>query len=117
MSLEMTATKSTSSHASNSFDTLRLIFAVLVTFSHSFDLGRGSDKREPLYVLTHGQITFGNVSVWAFFVISGRVGPGWHRLRTGRARRSGRKNAKRGRFYRTQSLPILTCELLSNSCR
>ncbi len=67
----MTATKSTSSHAGNSFDTLRLIFAVLVIFSHSFDLGRGSDKREPLYVLTHGQITFGNVSVWAFFVISG----------------------------------------------
>lgn len=58
-------------HADNSFDTLRLFFAVLVIFSHSFALGRGSNDTEPLFVLTHGQITFGNVSVWAFFVISG----------------------------------------------
>ncbi len=58
-------------HADNSFDTLRLFFAVLVIFSHSFALGRGSNNTEPLFVLTHGQITFGNVSVWAFFVISG----------------------------------------------
>ena len=58
-------------HADNSFDTLRLFFAVLVIFSHSYALGRGSNDTEPLSVLTHGQITFGNVSVWAFFVISG----------------------------------------------
>jgi len=67
----MSITKSSGRHADNSFDTLRLIFAVLVIFSHSFALGRGSDDTEPLFVLTHGQITFGNVSVWAFFVISG----------------------------------------------
>jgi peptidoglycan/LPS O-acetylase OafA/YrhL len=60
-----------SRHADNSFDTLRLFFAVLVIFSHSYALGRGSNDTEPLSVLTHGQITFGNVSVWAFFVISG----------------------------------------------
>lgn len=58
------------SHANN-FDSLRLIFAVLVIFSHSFPLTRGSNQTEPLSVLTHGQITFGNISVWAFFVISG----------------------------------------------
>jgi len=58
-------------HNDNSFDTLRLVFAVLVIFSHSFALGRGSNDTEPLSVLTHGQITLGNVSVWAFFVISG----------------------------------------------
>jgi len=55
----------------NNFDSLRLIFAVLVIFSHSFPLTRGSNETEPLSVLTHGQITFGNISVWAFFVISG----------------------------------------------
>jgi peptidoglycan/LPS O-acetylase OafA/YrhL len=60
-----------SRHADNSFDTLRLFFAVLVIFSHSYVLGRGSNDTEPLFVLTNGQITFGNVSVWAFFVISG----------------------------------------------
>jgi len=58
------------SHANN-FDSLRLIFAVLVIFSHSFPLTRGSNQTEPLSVLTHGQVTFGNISVWAFFVISG----------------------------------------------
>ncbi|MBT9330251.1 acyltransferase family protein [Paracidobacterium acidisoli] len=55
----------------NNFDTLRLIFAVLVIFSHSYPLGRGSNQTEPLSVLTHGLITLGSVSVWAFFVISG----------------------------------------------
>jgi peptidoglycan/LPS O-acetylase OafA/YrhL len=67
----MAATNHEIRHADNSFDTLRLFFAVLVIFSHSFALGRGSDDTEPLFMLTHGQITFGNVSVWAFFVISG----------------------------------------------
>jgi peptidoglycan/LPS O-acetylase OafA/YrhL len=67
----MSTTNNGSRHADNSFDTLRLFFAVLVIFSHSFALGRGSDDTEPLFVLTHGQITSGNVSVWAFFVISG----------------------------------------------
>ena len=58
------------SHANN-FDSLRLIFAVLVIFSHSFPLTRGSNATEPLSRITFGQITFGNISVWAFFVISG----------------------------------------------
>ena len=55
----------------NNFDSLRLIFAILVILSHSFPLTRGSNDTEPLMWLTHGQITFGNISVWAFFVISG----------------------------------------------
>jgi len=62
---------SPSRHADNSFDTLRLFFAVLVILSHSFALGLGSNDAEPLSLLTHGQVNFGNVSVWAFFVISG----------------------------------------------
>jgi peptidoglycan/LPS O-acetylase OafA/YrhL len=67
----MSTMKNGSRHADNNFDTLRLFFAVLVIFSHSYALGRGSDNSEPLYLLTRGQITLGNVSVWAFFVISG----------------------------------------------
>jgi peptidoglycan/LPS O-acetylase OafA/YrhL len=55
----------------NNFDSLRLIFAVLVILSHSFPLTRGSNETEPLSVLTHRQVTFGNIGVWAFFVISG----------------------------------------------
>jgi peptidoglycan/LPS O-acetylase OafA/YrhL len=57
--------------SANNFDTLRLIFAVLVILSHSFPLTRGSNDTEPLSRLTFGQVTFGNISVWAFFVISG----------------------------------------------
>jgi len=56
---------------SNNFDSLRLCFAVLVIFSHCFPLCRGTNATEPLFLLTNGQITFGNISVWAFFVISG----------------------------------------------
>ncbi len=55
----------------NNFDSLRLIFAVLVILSHSFPLTQTYNTHEPLSVLTHGQVTFGNISVWAFFVISG----------------------------------------------
>jgi len=55
----------------NNFDSLRLIFAVLVIFSHSYPLLRGSNATEPLSMLTHGQVNFGNISVWAFFAISG----------------------------------------------
>lgn len=57
--------------SANNFDTLRLLFAVLVILSHSFPLTRGSNDTEPLSRLTLGQVTFGNISVWAFFVISG----------------------------------------------
>lgn len=55
----------------NNFDSLRLILAVLVIFSHAFPLGRGSNASEPLFVLTHGLTTIGDLSVWGFFVISG----------------------------------------------
>jgi peptidoglycan/LPS O-acetylase OafA/YrhL len=55
----------------NNFDSIRLIFAVLVIFSHSFPLATGSYEHEPLWVLTRGQIEIGKVSVWGFFAISG----------------------------------------------
>src|ERR1700743_1286518 len=55
----------------NNFDSLRLIFAVLVILSHSFPLGRGSNDTEPLSVITNGALTLGDLSVWGFFVISG----------------------------------------------
>jgi len=63
--------RSGNSHSDNSFDTLRLFFAVLVILSHSYAIGRGSNDTEPLSVLTHTQVSFGGVGVWSFFVISG----------------------------------------------
>ena len=55
----------------NSFDILRLFWAVMVLFSHCFALPQGGNRHEPLAVLTNGQTTFGSLAVDAFFVISG----------------------------------------------
>ena len=45
--------------------------AVLVVWSHSFALHEGSEKNEPLSLLLNGVYNSGNISVMAFFVISG----------------------------------------------
>jgi len=55
----------------NNFDFLRLLFAVLVIFSHSFPLSLGSDNAEPFEGLTHGRTTGGGIAVDCFFIISG----------------------------------------------
>lgn len=55
----------------NNFDFLRLALAVLVLYSHCYPLGTGSEAREPIYRLTHGQMTGGAVAVDLFFVMSG----------------------------------------------
>ncbi len=65
------------SQTRNSFDSLRLLLALLVIFSHSFPLTRGSNATEPLFrlaappMLPGDEITLGTVAVWSFFVISG----------------------------------------------
>ncbi len=55
----------------NNFDTLRLIAATSVIFSHAFLIGDGEQDREPLMQLTGGQTVFGVVGVFVFFTISG----------------------------------------------
>jgi peptidoglycan/LPS O-acetylase OafA/YrhL len=55
----------------NNFDFLRLLFAVLVIFSHSFPLTFGSDATEPFGTLTRGRTTGGGIAVDCFFIISG----------------------------------------------
>lgn len=55
----------------NNFDTLRLIAATSVIFSHAFLLGEGAQDREPLMRLTGGQTILGVVGVFVFFTISG----------------------------------------------
>jgi peptidoglycan/LPS O-acetylase OafA/YrhL len=56
---------------SNNFDFLRLFFACLVIFSHSFALISGTDATEPLSRLTGGYICSGELAVNGFFAISG----------------------------------------------
>ena len=56
---------------SNGFDTIRLIAAFAVIFSHAFPL---TGAAEPLHVLT-GLTSVGGVAVSAFFVISGLLIP------------------------------------------
>src|ERR1700678_4151390 len=55
----------------NNFNTLRLLFAVLVIFSHSYPVVFGTDEREPLYRYTRGAYTLGAMAVAFFFVVSG----------------------------------------------
>lgn len=55
----------------NAFDTIRLLAAATVIFSHAFVQVDGRELAEPLYRLTGGQITIGRSAVAAFFVVSG----------------------------------------------
>lgn len=52
----------------NNFDFLRLLFATLVIFSHSFPL---TAQEEIVAILTNGQIGLGHLSVSIFFIMSG----------------------------------------------
>lgn len=64
----------------NNFDTLRLLAATAVIFSHAFLLATGQQDSEPLMVLTGGQTILGVVGVFVFFVISGYlVTQSWER--------------------------------------
>jgi peptidoglycan/LPS O-acetylase OafA/YrhL len=66
----------------NNFDFLRLLFASTVIFTHSYNTL--SDPRlEPLYRLSHGQMTAATVAVDFFFVISGfLIAASWARSRS-----------------------------------
>ncbi len=55
----------------NNFDFLRLFFAILVIFSHSYSLGVGSEANEPFIRMTHRQVSGGNIAVGFFFIMSG----------------------------------------------
>lgn len=54
----------------NNFNLLRLIFAILVLFSHSFELIDGNTSREILTSIFH-TISFGELAVDGFFLLSG----------------------------------------------
>ncbi len=54
----------------NNFDIIRLLLALLVIYSHSYPL-LTYWHQEPLYILSGHQITFGELAVTAFFMISG----------------------------------------------
>jgi peptidoglycan/LPS O-acetylase OafA/YrhL len=64
----------------NNFDALRLLAAIGVIFSHAYPATEGSNKAEPLYILSGGQETIGGVCVAIFFIISGfLITQSWHR--------------------------------------
>jgi peptidoglycan/LPS O-acetylase OafA/YrhL len=58
-------------HRRNNFDALRLVAAVSVMFSHAFMIAEGSQRHEPLIVLTGRQAILGLCGVFVFFAISG----------------------------------------------
>ena len=58
-----------SSPSGNNFNAIRLFLALLVIFDHSFPLAEGKD--DPLLVVSHLQLSFGEMAVCLFFFISG----------------------------------------------
>lgn len=67
----------------NNIDALRLIFALLVVFSHCFPLTTGSEYDEPISWLTGRQTSGGGVAVDSFFMLSGfLITQSWERSRS-----------------------------------
>ena len=59
------------SERNHQFDLLRIIFAVLVLLSHAPELTDGNRSRELLSRLTRSQMSFGELAVAGFFLLSG----------------------------------------------
>jgi peptidoglycan/LPS O-acetylase OafA/YrhL len=55
----------------NSLSLLRLVFAAMVLFDHSFPLGGFHGGVDPMWGWTEGQESFGGLAVFGFFVVSG----------------------------------------------
>ncbi|MBI1393273.1 MAG: acyltransferase family protein [Alphaproteobacteria bacterium] len=65
--------------ARNNFDAIRLVAAVAVVLSHSFEIVAGDRSTEPLFRLT-GQISLGELAVLVFFAASGfLIADSWRR--------------------------------------
>src|SRR5262245_60637595 len=56
---------------SNNFDTLRIVAALSVLWSHVFGLTIGPEANQPLESLSGEQMTLGDIGLAVFFVISG----------------------------------------------
>lgn len=69
--LSRTRGQSSDSRVTNNFDALRLLAACGVIWSHAYPAMLGKNELEPLYVLSSGQLTVGELCVAVFFVISG----------------------------------------------
>jgi peptidoglycan/LPS O-acetylase OafA/YrhL len=59
------------SHKRNNLDFIRFIAASLVLFSHAYPLTTGNNGSEPFAILSKGVMTYGELAVSIFFVISG----------------------------------------------
>lgn len=55
----------------NNLDIIRFIAATLVLFSHAYPLSTGNNGSEPFGIVTNGEMSFGELAVAIFFVISG----------------------------------------------
>ena len=67
----------------NSVTAIRLLLASAVLLSHSWPVTQGSNVNEPVFALTHGQLTIAHLAVNAFFILSGYlVAESWFRSRS-----------------------------------
>jgi len=63
--------ESASRYRNRQFDLLRITFAILVLLAHAPELTDGNRSREILTRLAHADITFGDMAVDGFFLLSG----------------------------------------------
>jgi peptidoglycan/LPS O-acetylase OafA/YrhL len=67
----------------NSVTGVRLLLASAVLLSHSWPVTQGDNANEPVFALTHGQLTVAHLAVNAFFILSGYlVAESWFRSRS-----------------------------------
>lgn len=57
--------------ARNAFDIIRLVLATLVVLEHSYFLVEDTTAKDPLSILSCGQMNFGQFAVYLFFALSG----------------------------------------------
>ena len=55
----------------NNLDVIRFLAATFVLFSHAYPITTGNNASEPFAIWSKGQMTFGELAVSIFFIISG----------------------------------------------
>ena len=79
----------------NNFDQIRLVAALAVLLSHSFEITRGAGSFEPLTFLTGGQMGLGYAAILVFFCLSGFL-----------LVHSAQRDAHPGRFLKNRALRL-----------
>lgn len=91
----------------NIFAIMQYIGAILVIVSHAYPIAQGNGVVNPLYVITNGQLSFGELAVYLFFFVSGLF------ITTSVQKDSSFKNFMHKRILRIFPMLILTTFIIT----